>query len=200
MKVVVGLGNPGSQYVGTRHNVGFAVVEMLAKAPGIGSWQKRFEAEVAEGQEGDEKALFVKPQTYMNRSGRCVRQIVDFYKLPLTDLLIIADDINLPLGQNGLKDIAQHLGTTDYARLRLGVGGPDQQDLVDHVLSRFRPSEQPVIDDALLRATQAAALWIKRGIEACMNQYNSTGGKKAAPKPAAPEAAPQDRPRQARLP
>lgn len=213
MKVVVGLGNPGSQYAGTRHNVGFVAVEMLAQAPGTGRWQQRFEAEVAEGQEGLEKVLFVKPQTYMNRSGRSVRQVLDFYKVPLTDLLVIADDINLPLGQlrvraegsagghNGLKDLSQHLGTTAYSRLRIGVGGPSGQDLADYVLARFRPSEQPAIDDALIRAVQAAALWMRRGIEACMNQYNSAGAKKpATTKPSAPDAAPADRPTGVRQP
>jgi peptidyl-tRNA hydrolase, PTH1 family len=215
MKVVVGLGNPGSQYAGTRHNVGFVAVDMLAQAPGTGRWQQRFEAEVAEGQEGDEKVLFVKPQTFMNRSGRSVRQILDFYKVPLTDLLVIADDINLPLGQlrarldgsagghNGLKDIAQHLATTAYPRLRIGVGEPDGvQDLADYVLARFRPSEQPVVQDALLRAVQAAAVWMRRGMEACMNQYNNVGPKKkpAPSKPSAPEAGPKDQPSGARLP
>jgi PTH1 family peptidyl-tRNA hydrolase len=207
MKVIVGLGNPGSQYAGTRHNVGFAVVDMLARS---GRWQQRFQAEVAEGQEGEEKVLYVKPLTYMNRSGQSVRQVLDFYKVPPTDLLVIADDINLPLGQlrarpdgsagghNGLKDIAQHLGTTEYPRLRIGVGGPQgSQDLADYVLARFRASEQPAVEDALLRAVQAAAVWVKRGIEACMNQYNSAGNPKkkpAAPPSSAPEAAPTERP------
>ncbi len=130
------------------------------------------------------KVLLVKPQTFMNLSGRCVRQIVDFYQLPLEDLLIVADDINLPLGKlrarakgthgghNGLRDIQNHLGTTEYARLRIGVGAPDEHDTVDHVLGRFRPSERAVIEEALQAAVQAADLWLNKGIGDCMNRYN----------------------------
>src|SRR5437588_10203605 len=96
-KVVVGLGNPGSRYHGTRHNVGFAVVDALAQAGGVGRWQGRFQADVAEWREGDFKVLLVKPETFMNLSGRSVRQAVDFYQLPVEDLLVVCDDINLPL-------------------------------------------------------------------------------------------------------
>jgi PTH1 family peptidyl-tRNA hydrolase len=190
MKIVVGLGNPGSRYEGTRHNVGFAVVDLLARSPLAGRSQKRFEAEVIELMEGAHKVLLVKPQTFMNLSGRCVRQVVDFYQVPLTDLLVVSDDFNLELGRlrarargthgghNGLRDIQNHLGTTEYARLRIGVGAPDQGEAVDHVLDRFRPSERPVIADALLRAAQAVGIWFHQGIEACMNQYNAKAGEK----------------------
>src|SRR5262249_49353172 len=136
MKIVVGLGNPGRQYEGTRHNVGFEVVDLLAEAPGAGRFQSRFSAQVAELVEDGVKVLLVKPETFMNLSGRCVRQLVDFYQLPLSDLLVVCDDINLPLarlrvrargshgGHNGLRDIQAHLGTTEYGRLRIGVGSP----------------------------------------------------------------------------
>jgi len=152
MRVVVGLGNPGKQYHATRHNVGFAVVDGLAAAPTAGKFQSRFQAQVCEIQEGEQKVLLVKPETFMNLSGRSVRQIVDFYQLEMTDLLVVCDDVNLPLGKlrarskgthgghNGLRDIQQHLGTTDYARLRIGVGASEKGELVDHVLGRFRPS------------------------------------------------------------
>ena len=184
MKVVVGLGNPGSRYAGTRHNVGFAVVDVLAAAPGCGRWQSRFHAQVAELNEGGEKVLLVKPETFMNLSGRCVRQVLDFYHLEVADLLVVCDDINLPLGKlrfrargthgghNGLRDIQNHLGTNEYPRLRIGVGAPDQDDAIDHVLSRFRPVEKPVIEEALQLAVQAAGVWVEKGIEICMNQYN----------------------------
>jgi len=189
MKVVVGLGNPGSRYQGTRHNVGFAVIDALAASPSAGRFQSRFQAQVCEVNEGGEKVLLIKPETFMNLSGRSVRQAIDFYQLPLTELLVVCDDINLPLGKlrirskgshgghNGLRDIQAHLGTQEYSRLRIGVDAPDQDDAVDHVLGRFRPSERPVIEDAVDRAVQAVVVWVHQGIEACMNQYNGEAGK-----------------------
>jgi PTH1 family peptidyl-tRNA hydrolase len=189
MKIVVGLGNPGGRYHGTRHNVGFAVVDGLAQSPNAGRFQSRFSAQVAELMEGDEKVLLVKPETFMNLSGRSVRQVVDFYQLPLTDLLVVCDDVNLPLGKlrvrakgthgghNGLRDIQNHLGTTEYGRLRIGVGAAEPGEMVDHVLGRFRPSERPVIEDALVLAMQAVAVWVRQGIEVCMNRFNATAGK-----------------------
>jgi PTH1 family peptidyl-tRNA hydrolase len=184
MKVVVGLGNPGAKYAGTRHNVGYAVIDSLAESPRAGRFQSRFQAQVAELLEDPHKILLVKPETFMNLSGRSVRQLVDFYQLPLEDLLIVSDDINLPLGRirarargthgghNGLRDIQTHLGTAEYARLRIGVDAPEEDDAIDHVLGRFRPVERPVIEDAIQRAVQAVLVWTHQGIEACMNQYN----------------------------
>ncbi|MCC6416740.1 MAG: aminoacyl-tRNA hydrolase [Gemmataceae bacterium] len=184
MKVVVGLGNPGSRYEGTRHNVGFDVIDDLADAPGAGRFQDRFQAAIAELRVGDEKVLLVKPQTFMNLSGRPVRQVTDFYQVPLENVLVVCDDINLPLGRlrfrargthgghNGLRDIQNHVGTTEYPRLRIGVGAPDEKETVDHVLGRFRPSEAPVIEEALEKAVQAVDLWIRQGIQECMNRYN----------------------------
>jgi PTH1 family peptidyl-tRNA hydrolase len=188
LKIVVGLGNPGSRYTGTRHNVGYAVIDSLVRSPNAGRFQERFKGFVAELREASCKVLLVKPLTFMNLSGQCVRQFVDFYQAPLTDLLVVCDDINLPLGKlrvrkrgthgghNGLRDIQAHLGTSEYARLRIGVDLPDQ-DAVEHVLGRFRPSEQAVIDDAVSLAAQAVGVWIHQGIEACMNQYNAGAGK-----------------------
>lgn len=184
LKVVVGLGNPGSRYDGTRHNVGFAVVDALAASPRCGAGRSRFQAEVAELAEGDQKVLLVKPETFMNLSGRSVRQVLDFYKVELADLLVVCDDVNLPLGKlrfrargthgghNGLRDIQAHLGTNEYARLRIGVGGPDADDMVDHVLGRFRPGEKAVIVEAIADAVAGVCLWLREGIEVCMNRYN----------------------------
>jgi PTH1 family peptidyl-tRNA hydrolase len=184
MKVVVGLGNPGSRYAGTRHNVGFDVVDSLAESPQAGRFQSRFRALVAELVEGPHKVLLVKPETFMNLSGQCVRQIMDFYQLPGEDLLVVCDDINLPLGKlrvrprgthgghNGLRDIQNHLGTMEYPRLRIGVDSPVEGEAVEYVLSRFAASERPIIDEAIGRAAQAVVVWIHQGIEACMNQYN----------------------------
>jgi PTH1 family peptidyl-tRNA hydrolase len=184
MKIVVGLGNPGKKYDGTRHNVGFAVVDALAEGPGVGCSQRRFDAQVAELREGDEKVLLLKPETFMNLSGRSVRQAVDFYQVASADLLVVCDDINLPLGKlrfrsrgthgghNGLRDIQSHLGTTVYSRLRIGVDAPPEDGAVDYVLGRFRPSEKPIIADAIQKAVQGVVLWVREGIEPCMNQYN----------------------------
>src|SRR5581483_9160196 len=110
MKVVVGLGNPGKRYAGTRHNVGFAVIDTLAKSPHAGRFQERFDAEGAELVEESHKVLLVKPQTFMNLSGRCVRELIDFYQLPLEDLLVVCDDINLPRGQLRARARGSHGG------------------------------------------------------------------------------------------
>jgi PTH1 family peptidyl-tRNA hydrolase len=189
MQIIVGLGNPGSRYELTRHNVGFQVLELLAKAPTAQKPRQAFEAATTEILDGERKALLVKPLTFMNKSGRCVRQILDFYQTPVAEMLVVCDDINLPLGQlrarsrgthgghNGLRDIQNHLGTTEYSRLRIGVGAPEGEDAADYVLDRFRPVERPIIEDACLRASQAVGVWLREGIEACMNQFNaSTSG------------------------
>ena len=184
MKVVVGLGNPGGRYQGTRHNVGYDVVDSLASGPHAGRFQGRFQAQVAELHEGGEKLLLVKPETFMNLSGRCVRQVLDFYQVPMADLLVVCDDINLPLGKlrirargthgghNGLRDIQNHLGGVEYARLRIGVDAP-RDDAVDHVLGRFKPAERAVIEDAVALAAQAVIVWARQGVEAAMNKYNA---------------------------
>jgi peptidyl-tRNA hydrolase, PTH1 family len=192
MKVVVGLGNPGSRYRGTRHNVGFDVVDSLAASPHAERFQSRFQAQVAELHEDGEKILLVKPETFMNLSGRSVRQVLDFFQVSLQDLLVVCDDISLPLGKlrirakgthgghNGLRDIQNHLGGVEYARLRIGVDAP-REDAVDHVLGRFRAAERAVIEDAVGLAAQAVGVWSRQGVEAAMNKYNADakdkGGK-----------------------
>jgi len=182
MRVIVGLGNPGKQYQGTRHNVGFSVIDSLGI--GGGKFLNRFSALILERPEGDQKLLLVKPETFMNLSGQCVRQLVDFFQLDLKDLLVVCDDVNLPLGKirirprgshgghNGLRDIQNHLGSLDYARLRIGVGGCNPGELVDHVLGKFKPAEKSVIEDSQIQAAQAAMVWVNQGIEICMNRYN----------------------------
>jgi PTH1 family peptidyl-tRNA hydrolase len=199
MKVVVGLGNPGSRYAGTRHNVGYAVVDSLAESPRAGRFQSRFQAQVAELVEDTDKLLLVKPETFMNLSGRCVRQVVDYYQVPREDLLVVCDDINLPLGKlrfrargsagghNGLRDIQNHLGSDEYSRLRIGVGAPPEDTAIDYVLGRFRPTERKAIEDAVATAVQGVLLWGREGIEACMNRYN------AEPKPKQKKPPPQAR-------
>src|SRR5205823_632036 len=210
MKIVVGLGNPGPKYAGTRHNVGFEVVDYLAEGPGCSAFREKFEAFVAELKEGDETVLLIKPLTFMNLSGRAVRAVLDFYKLPVEQLLVVCDDFNLPLGklrvrakgshggQNGLRNIQEHLGTDAYARLRIGVGQPDPGEAVDYVLSRFKPGERPVVEEAVATAAQAVLTWVRGGLEACMNRFNGPGddggkGKpaKERPKKKDPDAGPQ---------
>jgi len=192
MKVIVGLGNPGLKYAGTRHNVGFDVIDYLAAAPGCTPFREKFEAFIAEMKEGDETVLLVKPLTFMNLSGRAVRAILDFYKVPVENLLVVCDDINLPLGklrvrmkgshggQNGLRNIQEQVGTDAYTRLRLGVGEP-AFDAVDHVLSKFKPGERAAVEDAIAIAAQATLMWTQKGAEAAMNKFNG-GDDKDKPK------------------
>src|SRR5262245_39766381 len=190
MKVVVGLGNPGAKSAGTRHNIGFEVIDYLAAAPGCSPFREKFEAFVAELKEGDETVLLMKPLTFMNLSGRALRAAIDFYKLPVEQVLVVCDDFNLPLGklrirakgshggQNGLRNIQDQLGTDAYARLRIGVGQP-ADDAVDHVLSRFKPGERAAVDEAVANASQATLVWVRSGLEASMNRFNGGEDPKA---------------------
>jgi PTH1 family peptidyl-tRNA hydrolase len=193
MKVVIGLGNPGPRYEGTRHNIGFAVIDYLAAAPSVSPFRRRFDAQVAEISEGQESVLLVKPETFMNLSGRAVRQVVDFYKIDVPDVLVVCDDIALPLGklrarargsdggQKGLRDIEQHLGTQEYSRLRIGVDAPGEHlDAADHVLSRFKPGERAAVEEAIATAAQAVLLWLRQGIDVVMNRVNA-GPEKEKP-------------------
>lgn len=186
MKCIIGLGNPGRQYVGTRHNVGFVVVDELARRGGAGSWRARFQGEVAEIQVAGTRVLLLRPLTYMNRSGLSVGEARDFYKLETADMLVVCDDLNLPLGrircrargssggQKGLQDILQRLKTEEVPRLRIGIGQPPPGwDAVAFVLSRFRAEESPVLETTLRRAADAAVDWVEHGVAYCMNRYNA---------------------------
>jgi PTH1 family peptidyl-tRNA hydrolase len=205
MKVIVGLGNPGPKYAGTRHNVGFDVIDYLAAAPGCTPFREKFDAFVAELKEGEETVLLVKPLTFMNLSGRAVRAVTDFYKLPLGELLVVCDDFNLPLGklrirpkgshggQNGLRNIQEQLGTDEYTRLRIGVGEPAPGDAVDHVLSKFKPGERKAVEDAIATAAQAALVWIRQGTAAAMNRFNGPDDPaEKKPKKEKPKPSPKD--------
>lgn len=184
MKVVVGIGNPGRRYHRTRHNVGFEVVDMLARSDGIDLRKRRFDALLGEGKISGEDVLLVKPQTFVNNSGSAVRQVLDWWKLPLGELLVVSDDVNLPIGvlrfrrggsaggHHGLESIIAHLGTEAFQRLRIGIGREDEKDLVDHVLGRFTRSERKVMDEASIDAVRGITVWIAHGIDECMNQFN----------------------------
>jgi peptidyl-tRNA hydrolase, PTH1 family len=166
----------------------------------VGPFRSQFQAQVAEATEAGDKLLLVKPDTFMNLSGRAVRAIVDFYKLPIENLMIVSDDFNLPLGklrvrangshggQNGLRNIQEQLGTDAYARLRIGVGVPGPGEAVDFVLSKFKPAERDVVDKAVADAAAGVLVWVHRGIEACMNATNAGEAKPKPKKPKPPKA------------
>jgi PTH1 family peptidyl-tRNA hydrolase len=185
MRLVVGLGNPGRRYQGTRHNVGFAVLAELARRFPCSAAKSRFHAEVVEAELDGQRALLISPLTYMNNSGLCVQEAKNFYKTPDQDLLILCDDLNLPLaklrfrtggssgGQKGLEDVIRRLGTEEFPRLRIGIGSPpDGWDWVDYVLSKFTVQETPEVEEAIRKAADAVALWAHEGVEACMSRYN----------------------------
>lgn len=185
MKLVAGLGNPGRQYAGTRHNVGFEVIDEVARRHGVGYEAAPADAVFGKWRHGAEVVLLVKPLTFMNRSGDAIGSLLRYYKVDVPDLLVICDDVNLEVGrlrvrgsgsdggQNGLKSIAQNLSTIDYSRLRVGVGrGDTRRDLADHVLSRFEPEEQSGVHDAITRAADAVECWVLDGLAKTMNVFN----------------------------
>ena len=185
MKLVVGLGNPGRKYEGTRHNVGFRVAAELAEKHGRTKPRRAFQGELVEATIDTEKLLLLCPHTLMNLSGGSVLEARDFYKIPHDDLLIVSDDLNLPLGklrfrksgssggQRGLQDIIRRLGTDEIPRLRIGIGSPPAgRDAADFVLGRFGKEEKPEIDVAIGCAADAAEIWVREGIAVAMNRYN----------------------------
>jgi PTH1 family peptidyl-tRNA hydrolase len=185
MKLIVGLGNPGRKYEKTRHNVGFEVLDAVAKRWRAETAKEKFNGRVAGANVAGQPVLLVWPQTLMNRSGQSVAAAVGFYQLPLADLLVIGDDFNLPLGklrfrgqgsaggQKGLDDIIRRLGSEEFARLRVGIGPvPDAWEPADFVLGRFTASERAVIDDTIAQAAEAVECWVAEGIEAGMNRFN----------------------------
>ncbi len=189
MKLIVGLGNPGRKYAGTRHNVGFDVLQVLGQRLGVDHWQSQFEADVADGRLGDEKILLVAPTTFMNLSGRAVKSHLGFHKAEPADVLVICDDLNLPSGklrlrgsgtaggQKGLQNIVDLLGTTQVSRLRIGIGRPlPPIDPSDYVLGRFTSEERPGIDAAVSIAADAVETWVKSGLSAAMNKFNVKDG------------------------
>ncbi len=187
-QLIVGLGNPGSKYDKTRHNIGFEVVDALARRSQI-SWSenRRFQAFLGEGfSPTREKLRLLKPLTYMNASGQAIRAAIDWYKLPPESVLIVYDDLDLPVGRlrmrlsgsagghNGMKSAIAHLGTDNFPRLRVGIAKstPDR-DTISHVLGKFLPEETKVISDVLQFAVDAVEISIKQGVEKAMNLYNS---------------------------
>ncbi|MGI5911277.1 MAG: aminoacyl-tRNA hydrolase [Syntrophomonadaceae bacterium] len=183
MKVIVGLGNPGKKYRDTRHNVGFKVVEELARRHPIEKEENRFDAIIGHIRIAGEKALLVKPLTYMNLSGKTVQPLMRWYKLGLDDLIIVYDDMDLTPGtlrlraqggsggHNGMASIIEYLGSKELARVRIGIGRPDNT-AISWVLGIFSPVEQGLINDTIMKAADAVECWVKQGIERAMNEYN----------------------------
>ena len=184
MKIIVGLGNPGIEYAETRHNVGFMVVDSFAEKYNVSGWKNHFHGLIGEVKIGGEKVLLVKPQTFMNLSGQAVLEVMQFYKVPKEDLLVVYDDMDLPVGavklrqkgscggHNGMRDILRLLGTEQISRVKVGIGKSKYAQGADFVLGKFLPEEDEKIDAAIEKAVNASAFWIGHTIAETMNRYN----------------------------
>ena len=184
MKLIVGLGNPGSEYARTRHNAGFMVLDQLATRHGLTGVKARFHGGVLEGPVAGQRCMLLQPMTFMNRSGLSVGEAMTFYKLALEDLMIVVDDLALPCGRirirkdggagghNGLTDVERALGTKVYPRLRVGIDAPGRVPQHDYVLGRFSDAQVALLTPAIDKACDAIECWIKDGIDAAMNKFN----------------------------
>jgi PTH1 family peptidyl-tRNA hydrolase len=183
VKLIVGLGNPGREYAETRHNVGFKVADEIGERLGL-QWRKDSDITFAKSF-GEFAFIVAKPQTFMNRSGYAVSRFAGYHNIEPSDILVIVDDVDLPLGRirvrakgsagthNGLKSVVEQLGTRDFPRLRLGVGrGDSRRDLADYVLATFEPAERPDVEGLITRAADAAQMFTAENIETVMNKYN----------------------------
>jgi PTH1 family peptidyl-tRNA hydrolase len=186
MHLIVGLGNPGADYAKTRHNAGFLLVEKLAEQWQAG-WtnERKFQARVARAECASKKVLLAEPQTFMNLSGEAVGALVKFYQLPLEKILVVVDDADLPLGEirlrpgggtgghHGLESVTQHLGSKDFARLRIGIGRKNEaREITGHVLGKFGADESALLKKVLERAADQMACWVDAGLQKAMNQFN----------------------------
>lgn len=191
MYIIVGLGNPTKEYEGTRHNVGFAVLDVLADRLYASVEEKKFKGYYGRAVTGGEKVILLKPQTFMNLSGESVRAAADFYKVEPDHIIVVYDDISLDVGQlrirtkgsagghNGIKNIIAHLGTQEFPRIKVGVGNkPPRMDLADYVLSRFSKEEKGEMDAAFKMAAEAVEVYIKEGPDVAMNRFNGHKGER----------------------
>ena len=188
MKLIVGLGNPGRKYEQTRHNAGFVVAAKIASLASASPSKVRFEGEFAEAIISGEKMCILWPQTFMNCSGQSVRKAVDFFKLELSDVLVVCDDLDLPVGrirfkpggsaggQRGLANIIRHLASDEFPRLKIGIGRPPRGwDTADYVLGKFSTSEQTALEPITTTAANAAIQWVELGMGEAMSRYNHLG-------------------------
>ena len=186
MKIIAGLGNPGAEYARTRHNVGFMLVDALADKLGAGGeWRLKQDAMIAETRIGMEKVILMKPMTYMNESGRAVGPLLSWYKLTSSDLIVMHDDIDIPVGtvrirkkgsaggHNGMKSVLYHVGDENFARVRIGIGRPKENwTVINHVLSTFSDEEKIEIDKEIEYLVPAVECIVTDGIDLAMNRYN----------------------------
>lgn len=184
MYIIAGLGNPGRKYENTRHNMGFIAVDLLAEKYGIKVDKIKFKALVGEGRIAGQKVLLVKPQTYMNLSGESVREVMSFYKEDIENLIVIYDDIDIPTGtirlrkkgsagtHNGMRNIVYLLGDDGFPRIRVGIGSEKKVDLINYVTGGVTKGEKELLEGALVKAADAAAAIVEKGIEKAMNEYN----------------------------
>ena len=192
MKMVVGLGNPGAEYVDTRHNLGFKVIDSLAEALAVTVKKRKFGARFGQAEFAGKKIILLKPWQFMNRSGQAVATAMGFYKLAESDLMVVTDDMALAPGRirirakgsagghKGLADIIQKLGTSEFARCRIGIGHPRNsssieypESSIDYVLDKPSRTEKPLLDEAIITAKDAVLYWVECGIEKTMNKFNS---------------------------
>lgn len=186
MYIIAGLGNPGKNYAGTRHNIGFDTLDVIASKNNIKFNKTKFRADFGEGIIGGEKVILVKPQTFMNLSGESIRPLRDFYKVPDENIIIIYDDISLPLGKlrlrgkgsagghNGMKSIIYQLNTDVFPRLKIGVGAPPHEDydLADYVLEKFGKDEIEILTKTIDKVNDAVESIIRNGVEKTMSKFN----------------------------
>lgn len=184
MRVIVGLGNPGNQYKGTRHNVGFDVIDYLADSHNIDIHKIKHKAMIGEGMIGQEKVMLVKPQTFMNLSGRSILEILQFYKIKPEQMIIVYDDIDIEIGRlrirtkgsagthNGMKSVLYEIQSDVFPRIRVGIGKPEYADLIHYVMGKFSQEDRELIDAAIKKAAEAIETIIKEGMNMAMNRYN----------------------------
>ncbi len=184
IKLIIGLGNPGARFAESRHNIGFMVVDRLARAHEIDLSRRRFNARLGEGELCSARVMLAKPQTFMNSSGEAVGKLFQFFKVSPEDMMVIYDDLDLPLGKirlrpqgsagghHGMESIIAHIGTASFPRLRIGIGRPNPEADVDHVLSAFLAEERQRIDDTIQKAVSAVEVWLGQGIHVAMNRFN----------------------------
>lgn len=189
MYIIAGLGNPGSKYENTRHNMGFKAIDAMASEFGIDVNRAKFKGLIGEGRIGSEKVILLKPQTYMNLSGQSVREIMNFYKIPEENLIVIYDDFDLPIGSirvrksggpgthNGMKSVVQELGSRKFHRVRVGIGSSDGST-IQFVIGKVGKDEQQILNEAAEAAASAAADIIRIGIENAMNIHNTRKSEK----------------------